>query len=30
MYYYIGKIIFYNLQDIFFKPFYRTRQWDRL
>ena len=30
MYYYIGKIIFYNPQDIFFKPFYRTRQWDRL
>lgn len=21
MYYYIGKIIFYNPQDIFFKPF---------
>lgn len=29
MYYYIGKIIFYNPQDIFLS-FYRTRQWDRL
>lgn len=28
MYYYIGKIIFYNPQEIFFTPFYRMIRQD--